>query len=253
MLLIGCGLIRPIAMMAPDKEIQNDLDDKKINTIIETATAVPKTSSEPEKCQESFPIQELREPYQRYDDQPRYTLSKDEFQELLGLMHIDTICVPPQFGAPFINVDWNEDDLPATGRMVSIGFEELFKGGGWSTGYLLYSTYDFSVGSMYEIFSTSADYIQVQNETIPNPITIDGVNGFIRFHSGIPMGMQMIMKTYVFPFETEYVAIVIDIGAYDPDQVEDIVLAMEAGNHPDLVNENITLMDDLVNSIRFKK
>lgn len=42
-------------------------------------------------------------------------------------MGIESLCLPEDLGAPFINVDWNGADIPAaTGRMVSIGFEELY-------------------------------------------------------------------------------------------------------------------------------
>jgi hypothetical protein len=194
----------------------------------------------------------MEEPYQRYDGEPRYTLSDDELLLYLELMGIESLCVPTKFGAPFINVDWGEHDSPATGRMVSIGFEELYGGGGWSSGYLLYSTYDFSIGSEYEVFASPEDYEHVQDGSIPALLNVDGIPGFERFHPGIPMGMQMVMKTYIFPFEDHYVAAVINLGAYDPANVEDALLEMEAGRHPDLTQEEILLMDSLVSSIRFR-
>lgn len=60
------------------------------------------------------------------------------------------------------------------------------------------------------------------------------------------------MKTYIFPFEDFYVAVVINLGAYDPTEVDSILLEMEAGSYPDLMNENVALMDFLVSSIRFR-
>ncbi|MGD8751653.1 MAG: hypothetical protein PVG14_09545, partial [Anaerolineales bacterium] len=123
---------------------------------------------------------------------------------------------------------------------------------GWSQGYLVYATYDFSFGSEYEVFASPKDFDQVKNKSIPNLINADGVSGFVRFHAGIPMGKQMIMKTYIFPFEHHYLAAVINLAAYDPADVPNILLEMEAGRHPDLMNENVALMDQLVSSIRFR-
>ena len=144
------------------------------------------------------------------------------------------------------------ESLPATGRMISVGFENLYGGGGWSQGYLVYATYDFSIGSEYEIFASPSDFEQIENGSISNSLNADGVRGFIRYHRGIPMGKQMVLKTYVFPFEHTYLAAVINLGAYDPAEVENIISELEAGRNPDPNNENIALMDLLVSSIRFR-
>lgn len=205
------------------------------------------------QCQEAFERRELRDPYQRAGDQKRYTLSQEEFSEYLILMGIESLCLPTDFGAPFINVDWNSQDIPAaTGRMVSIGFEELYGGGGWSSGFLIYATYDFSVGSEYEVFATKEDFESIGIRSMPNMITIDGVEGFIRFHPGIPMGLQSISKTSIFPFENHYVAAVQMLGAYDPAVIEEVLVDMEAGRHPDVMQENVFMMDHLVSSIQFR-
>jgi len=168
-------------------------------------------------------------------------------------MGIERVCLTPQFGAPFLNVDWNPEEIPTVkGQMVSIGFEDLYGGAGWSRGYLLYATYDFAVGSEYEVFASPEDYEQVQDGTMPDLIDAGGTKGFVRFHPGIPMGMQVVMKTYIFPFEHHYVAAVINLGAYDPAEVADILLEMEAWDHPDLFDRDVTQMDDLVSSLVFK-
>ena len=66
------------------------------------------------------------------------------------------------------------------------------------------------------------------------------------------IGTSVSMQTYIFPFEEYYVAAVINLGAYDPTEVDSILLEMEAGSYPDLMNENVALMDFLVSSIRFR-
>ncbi len=218
-------------------------------------TIVPSVASSMVKnsqCQEVFERRELREPYQRTSDQDRYTLSQEELSGYLKFMGIESLCLPIDFGAPFINVDWNSADIPAaTGRMVSIGFEELYGGGGWSSGYLIYATYDFSVGSEYEVFATRGDFEGIGAQSEPNIINIDGADGFIRFHPGIPMGLQSVSKTYIFPFENHYVAAVQTLGAYEPVGIQEVVVEMEAGRHSDLMHENVFMMDRLVSSIQF--
>ena len=253
MLLIGCSSQAPVNSLDSNVESRQDLEVKSTPSPTETFLYDNQISPESHLCQETFEAREMREPYQRYEgDEPRYTLSEDELLTYLEMMGIKSICLPTQFGAPFINVDWGADDLPATGRMVSIGFEELYGGGGWSHGYLVFATYDFSVGSEYEVFASPEDFDYIQSESIQYLINADGVKGFLRFHPGIPMGMQSIMKTYIFPFEDFYVAAVINLGAYDPTEVDSILLEMEAGSYPDLMNENVALMDFLVSSIRFR-
>lgn len=254
LLLTACGFQAPEDIVDPDVGTQQGPQAQSLSfSATLTITSATQSSPEPPSCQEGFEDRELREPYQRYKDNgPRYTLSDEELLAYLDLMGIESICLPPQFGAPFINVDWNSLEIPATGRMVSIGFEQLYAGGGWSSGYIVYATYDFSVGSEYEVFAAQTDFENVQTRSIPNLINVDGVEGFVRFHPGIPMGMQSILKTYIFPFENYYVAAVMTLGGYDPADVEDLLLEMEAGRHLDLMNENVALMDLLISSIRFR-
>ena len=242
---------------------KSDIHDNgnQLNHEIQTPTSSATESIKPldtietdsSTCQDDFIARELLEPYQRHErDVPRYTLSENELLDFYDLMGIETICLPPQYGPPFINVDWDSEEIPATGRMASIGFEDLYGGGGWSSLYLLYSTYDFAVGSEYDVFASQEDYENIQDGSFQNPVMIDGVKGFVRFHAGIPMGMQMIMKTYIFPFQDYYIAAVVNIGAYDPAQIEAILIKMESGDHPDLITEDIHLMDLMVSSIKFK-
>lgn len=204
------------------------------------------------ECQEDFEKRELREPYQRQGGgQPRYTLSAAELEEILILMGIESLCIPPEFGAPFLNVDWNEADLPATGRMVSLGFEELYGGGGWSSAYLVYASYDFEIGSEYDTFADEDDFQALQSGTLVGNLQAGSANGFVRYHAGISMGSQVIMKTYLFPFENYYVAGVVNLGVYDPDLLQGILAEMEAGTHPDLEQVAVRQMDELVQSLVF--
>lgn len=259
--LFLCFLFSACVVQPPEDITEVDTEppqieetQKVVATLTKTSTVATESVAEPSPCLKEVERRELRESFQRGGDQKRYTLSSEELAEYLSLMGIDSLCIPAEFGAPFLNVDWNElDDPPvAIGRMVSIGFEDLSGYTGWGRGYLIYSTYDFAVGSEYDVFATQEDFEAVRTHSIPNMIHNEGVAGFIRFHASLPMGLQWVSKAYVFPFETYYVAAVLTLDAYDPDKVDEIILELEEGRHPDLAQESVSLMDSLVSSIRFR-
>lgn len=208
----------------------------------------------PEACMASIDRHVLREPNGGTDGDERYTLSDEEWSGYLDLMGIETLCIPSGFGAPYLNADWNgiADPSVAIGRMVSIGFERLNDGQfGWSRGYLLYSTYDFVGGTEYQDFAEPDDLSALRERTIANPIQVHGVDGFVRYLPGLPMGGQTIAKTYVFPFEDYYVAAILELGVFPPDQVEQLLVEIEAGNHPSTTIPYVALMDELVQSVLF--
>jgi hypothetical protein len=249
LLLIGCGVQEPT-----DSDDRTETEQRVTSPPSTTEPQATESSPRSQPCQDSFQARELREPYQRHkQNEARYTLSEESYQAYLDLIGIETVCLPPQFGAPFLNVDWNPEAIPtARGRMVSLGFEDLYGGAGWSRGYLLYATYDFAVGSEYDTFARPEDYENVQNGSIPNLIEAGGAKGFMRFHPGLAMGLQTIMKTHIFPFEKYYVAVVINLGAYEPTEVDGILAEMEKGDHPDLFDLDVVRMDELVASLVFR-
>ncbi len=182
-------------------------------------------------------------------------LSSAEVAGYLNIMGIHSLCVPVPFGAPSLNVDWNDlgDPPNATGRMISIGFDGLQDAaGGWGRGFIVYSTYDFEGGSEYSVFATQEDLRQVQAGEMPHLVTSDGIDGFVRFFPGMAMHTQPIQLTYVFPFPTHFVAVAFTIGTYDSSEVEAAIGSLEAGSHPDLANPEIPLLIELVSSIRFE-
>lgn len=256
-LAAGCSTVIPSRDGANAIEAGEELISQAAE-MEDTDPAAPSSAPDvnadkPEDCQVLFEERELREPYQRQDgDQARYTLSADDLQDYLDLMGIKSICLPAEFGAPFINVDWDEAEMPASGRMVSLGFENLYQGAGWSSAYLLYSTYDFELGTEYEVFGGEGDLKQLETGAVSDIINAGNSQGFVRYHAGIPMGMQMIMKTYVFPFENHYVAAVINLGAFEPSDREAIIAELEKGDHSSLSKEDVLVMDDLVSSLIFE-
>lgn len=218
-------------------------------------TATPDLPVDAGACLQEIEQRELREPYNGGAGERELTLSGEEYAEYLELMGIESLCIPAGFGAPFLNADWNgfADPVNVIGRMASIGFERLNDGlTGWSRGYLLYSTYDFEVGTMYQDFAEPEDLAAVRQGRVDDPIQVDGVDGFIRYVPGFRMGGQDIAKTYVFPFDDYYVAAVLVIGVYSYDEVEQLLPQMQAGTHPDLQHPYVGLMEQLVRSIEFR-
>jgi len=184
-----------------------------------------------------------------------HALFVERFTDYLNIIGVQSLCIPREFGGPVLNVDWNDlDDPPlAIGRMISIGFEGLAEGAyGWGRGYIVYSTYDFEVGSEYDTFATREDLLATRSRSIPRMITVDGVDGFTRFKAGRPLDTQAVYITYVFPFDGHYVAAVLSLGLYDPTEVDDVLLQTEEGRHPQLHSSDVSLFGQLVSSIQFE-
>ena len=245
-------MISPTATVAPVTISPSATAEPKLTPPIETATALPPTPVVgPPRCLETL---ERRLVNEQRPGGERYTLSSEEFDAYLNLMGIESLCIPEQFEEPFLNVDWNDfgDPQIAIGRMVSIGFDGIYPGlTAWSSGYIIHSTYDFEVGSEFVVFASEEDRDRVRDQSMPNPITVGGADGFIRFQKGLNYGTQLIHKVHIFPFESHYIAFVVIIGHFDPDNVDDAIRQMEIGAHPDLLHNNVRLMDYLVSSLQF--
>jgi hypothetical protein len=182
-------------------------------------------------------------------------LAEDELNAYLAVMGIESLCIPLELGAPFLNVDWDSEKTPSTtGRMLSIGFEDLYPGAGWSDGYLLYATYNFATGSEYDTFATREDWEAVQNNLVPELIEVDGVKGFVRVKPATFCFQNcFVFKTFIFPFDTHYVAVVYNVGAYDADaDLDRIIQRLEAGEIPTDRQAQVEAMDRLVTSIQFQ-
>ena len=213
----------------------------------------PSLSDRPFPCAGRFERRELRKPYQTSGDAVRYVLSDAELGGYLSPMGIGSICIPAGLGAPFVNADWQGAETGTTGRMTSIGFEGLYRGAGWSDGFLLYSTYDFSTGSEYDRFATAADRDALRAGTMPDALEINGVPAFVRFKgSDLCLGRCSLYKSIVFPFDDDYVAVVSKVEEYDAgaDWVA-LVEPLRAGKYPPEQKDLVAMMDWLAQSLRF--
>jgi hypothetical protein len=66
------------------------------------------------------------------------------------------------------------------------------------------------------------------------------------------MGLQNVYKTYVFPFPEYYIAVVFNLGAYDPGAVEPVIDMFRAGEYPIEKIDKMQIMDALALSIHFQ-
>jgi hypothetical protein len=181
-------------------------------------------------------------------------LSTAELQSYLGMMGIAKLCFPPNLGAPRVNADWDSARIPATGRMFSIGFQNQFPGMRWGGIFLLYSTYDFKFGTEFDVFARAADRDALQSGNMAGSFTVGGAKGFLRiYHSMLCMGKCEVYKTAVFPFEKYYVALVADVGSYDPDaDWEKVVAKVMAGEIPAENQPAVQALDAFLQSIQFQ-
>jgi hypothetical protein len=206
-------------------------------------------------CVTAFEQRELREPYQRWHDQARYTLSTDELSRYLHTMGIAGLCIPPEFGSPFLNVDWDSTQGTAvTGQMISLGFEDLYTSAGWSRAFLLYATYDFATGSEYDVFASSQDRDAVRSGTMPGLIQGNGVKGFVRFKpSDYSFGNRTLYKAFVFPYDVGYVAVVYALGDYeDSSDWDALIQDFSKGAYPPETQAVVALVDAFAASLTFE-
>jgi hypothetical protein len=211
----------------------------------------PKPEPTLQRCQEIFQSRELKLPYT--GTAPRYVLSKTELDAYLSLMGIQSLCIPSELGAPFLNVDWDSAKIPAKGRMISLGFENTYSGAGWSEIYLLYSTYDFSTGSEFERFARLSDWDTLRSHAKTGEVELNGTPAFTHYFKsmwGYENQPQVVYKIYVIPFESAYLAVVLDTGAYD--DADAAIGKFDNGEIPTELAVKMKIMDSLAYSLHFK-
>ncbi len=244
--LTGCGtpVSTPMAVPTPPLPVPTVTP-----TVASAGSTLATATPSPFSCVSTFERREFQEPYQRRDEEARFTLSTAELEAVLASMGIAAVCIPPELGAPMLNVDCDsaEGGPAQTGRMISLGFESLYPGAGWSDGYLLYATYDFVAGTEYDTFATREEYDALQSGMLPGQIEVNGVPGFMRLQlASLCMGVCPVYQTWVFPLETEYVAVVYRVGEYDGST--DGEMGVAVGEMPSFA----AALDWLATTLRFQ-
>ena len=202
-------------------------------------------------CQTTFEHRELREPYKHgMNNAPRFTLDAAELDSYFRLINVTSLCVPPEAGAPFINVDWNaETGTAVRGRMISLGFEGAYAGSGWSDIYLVHSTYDFSAGTEYDRFMTRAEWEAYKANTLEGVQRLPDGWGFIRYKAGLGFGSYPLYKTLVLPREDGYTALVVNLGISE----EEVAAALERLNNgimPETASKWLPVFETMADSMR---
>ncbi len=216
----------------------------------ETPSPTPPTATSAPVCRTTFEHRELHEPYKRgTDNAPRYTLDAAELQIYFQLMHIESLCLPPEVGAPFINADWSAETLPSVrGRMVSLGFEDTFSGSGWSRIFLVHSTYDFTAGTEYDRFMTADEWTAFEAGTLEGVELLPNGRGFLRYKAGLYFGNYPIYKAYIFPGEDGYTALVINLGTFG-GEFDAEVARIQQGDLPEEVIPWLPVFEQLAASL----
>lgn len=220
--------------------------------IIREQAGKPTSSPTPAPvCQSTFEHRELREPYKHsMNNEPRFTLDAAKLESYFRLMNVTALCVPPEAGAPFINVDWNaETGTAARGRMISLGFEGAYAGSGWSDIYLVYSTYDFSAGTEYDRFMTRDEWDGYKANTLEGIQRLPVGNGFIRYKAGLGYDTYPLFKTLVLPREDGYTALVVKLGTSE----EEVSVALDRlykGTLPETAAQWLPVFETMAESIR---
>ena len=220
--------------------------------------SLPCATQSEENRTADFPLEhrELRKPYQRSGGQDRYTLSVEELNAYLEVFGIESLCLPADLGAPFVNADWdNATNSATTGRMLSLGFENLYQGAGWSDVFIVYATYNFATGTEYDRFARPEDRDALRNGTLPDVIEVNGVQGFVRFQpADLCFDTCTLYKTIVFPFATDYIAIVCKVGDYGAGtDWNALAQALRAGEYPGERQAQVAMTDWLAQSIHFRR
>ena len=207
-------------------------------------------------CTTTFEHRLLRDPYPRGGFPAHFTLSAEELDQTLATMGIADLCIPPRFGAPFISTDWDSAQGTAvTGRSIRLGFEDLSGGGGGSSAFILYETYDFLGCTDCEPFARPKDRDATFSGAMPGTIEVDGVKGFVRLKpSEISLGGKTIYKTFVFPYETHYLAVVYTLDYFYPGTDWDAQFqALAAGAYPPELHRMVALVEALAMSLKFER
>ncbi len=206
----------------------------------ELPPAPTQAAAEPLVCNSGYARHELASPYQQDKNNPdvKFTLAPDEFSSAMRAFKISSVCVPEGADAPYVKFD--SKTLPSAavvGRMVVYSFDR------WRQAQIVYSTYDVSMPTEYDTYATAADFEAMQNASAP---------GFERIMVGLCYGKCTVYKTFVYPFADHYVALTLDLGAYEyGSAVEEQVRNFKAGEYPAELQEDLQRFDTLVRGMEF--
>ncbi len=224
--LLGCTTPTPVSEKLPGE--------------IAVAPAPTKAAEQLLPCVEDYTRHELPREIQwdQHDSQPVYTLDPDDFDMALQQLGISSICVPEGVGAPYLRLDSGMFNQAAVKGAMS-----LYRFDQWPDAQLVYSTYDVSMPTEYDTFATAADYEAMQSASLP---------GFERISVGQCYGRCTVYRTFVYAFPDHYVAVTLDLGAYEyGPAVDEAVAKFSAGEYPSDAKASLQKFDTLVRGLQF--
>jgi hypothetical protein len=120
----------------------------------------------------------------------------------------------------------------------------LFGFNAWREAQLVYSTYDFQAGMEYDTYATRKDW---------DAMLVSSQMGFERVYvSPNCFGRCTVFKTFVFPFPDHYVALVLNLGSYEPgDALDKQVAKFLGGEYSPELKPLSTRLDGMAGSLRF--
>lgn len=206
------------------------------------AAAPTQAPAGPSECSTSYTRHELTAPYQQdhNNPQPLYTMAQAEFSAALRELGISSVCVPQGVDAPYVKSDSKTYNSPAVrGRMVTYSFDA------WREAQLVYSTYDIMIPTEFDKYASATDYDAMKNASTP---------GFERVMVGLCYGRCTVYKTFIYPFADHYVAVTLDLGAYEyGTAVEEQVAKFNAGQYPPELQDDLERFDTLVRGLEFSQ
>ena len=69
---------------------------------------------------------------------------------------------------------------------------------------------------------------------------------------GLAMGLQPLWKTYVFPSDDDYAAVVFRLGDFKPEEIEAVIQEFDARSPAESSLKTLDLIEQMAASIRFK-
>ena len=180
-------------------------------------------------------------------------LSNDQWLAYQHIYGIESVCLPRGLGEIRRESDlYSTENIDGLGKMVLLRFDDSMPEDNAGGPYLLYSTYDFSIGAEFDRTATIDDRDALRSGEMPDSLVINGTAAFVRFQQGGCFGF-CVLKCIVFPFDDYYVAVVSNLGEFDFDATDwrTVRETLRAGEYPAAFRSQVAQTDWLAQSLDF--
>jgi hypothetical protein len=253
-LLIAVGSVWALVILTQPDELTTAPTPEPTSAPIElTATPLPTATSS------TLPVlTQLPKPTGKLAPEQRW-LSLAEFKSFLNTMGIASFPLTAELGNPFQAVDWDRNTQNPTvtsqadsGRMISLGFENMIGyGSRWGGLNVIYSTYDFAIGTEYDVYAKPGDREKLARGEFPHTTTVDGRKAIVAYRSNY-MAITGAQKSVTVPFNDHYVTFVYHLHSkesYSEKEIQD----MYQGKYPTTDADDLKLFDTIVSQVKFSQ